>query len=264
MRLKNQTIESAKDVNTHKPEYSSAIKKDNALVSNNSNVAFPRVGSESQDDCILDEKATGKKGLTATPLKFIQDENRQTGHINHEVYLEYLSSVGGPQFWTFCILSFSGQQLLTLLRSWVLKEWTTASQESFSSSMEKQCNLTDSAYSMTSTTSETSRHFKYYVIVYVALSLISGITGTLPFLLLYTGSVRASRSLFRRSIRNILRMPLHWIDTTPQGRVLNRFTGDFVTMDFVLPKDLGYLATAYFQVLTVVISGYVRSKEVST
>lgn len=109
VHLKNQTIQSAEVAfDTQRTEDSSAINEEDALVSNNSSVSFPIFGSEPQTKHTPEEKANGKEGLTATPRKLIQDENRQTGHTSHKMYSEYLKSIGGPQFWTFCMLSFGG------------------------------------------------------------------------------------------------------------------------------------------------------------
>ena len=71
----------------------------------------------------------------------------------------------------------------------------------------------------------------YYLIVYVVLSFAAIFTGTIKYLITYMASLRASRILFEKLSYNVLRAPLRWLDTTPTGRILNRFTADFNIID---------------------------------
>jgi ABC-type multidrug transport system fused ATPase/permease subunit len=47
----------------------------------------------------------------------------------------------------------------------------------------------------------------------------------------FYASLRASRSLFLALLRRLTRAPLRFFDTTPVGRILNRFTSDMNTID---------------------------------
>ncbi|CAG8441509.1 9619_t:CDS:10 [Funneliformis caledonium] len=56
--------------------------------------------------------------------------------------------------------------------------------------------------------------------------------------LLYYGSLRASRILYEALLYKIIRAPLRFFDTTPVGRILNRFSRDFETIDSTLTGNL--------------------------
>ena len=48
----------------------------------------------------------------------------------------------------------------------------------------------------------------------------------------YTGgSLGASRKLHRRLLDRVLHAPMAWFDATPYGRIFNRFSTDFQTVD---------------------------------
>lgn len=64
----------------------------------------------------------------------------------------------------------------------------------------------------------------FYLGIYLALSVGSIIIGTCKYLTIYLASLRASKRLFDQLCLNVLHAPLRWLDTTPTGRILNRFT----------------------------------------
>ncbi|TNJ29811.1 Multidrug resistance-associated protein 1 [Giardia muris] len=69
----------------------------------------------------------------------------------------------------------------------------------------------------------------YAAIVIVAAALSWGTAvGTTPFLL------ESSRSLFQDMITSLLHSPLRFFDTTPLGRILNRLSKDFASVDMLL------------------------------
>lgn len=78
----------------------------------------------------------------------------------------------------------------------------------------------------------------YYLGVYIGISVVICILGTCRYLFVYIGSLRASRILFDKLIHTVLRAPLRWLDTVPVGRILNRFTADFVIVDSKMGNDL--------------------------
>lgn len=64
--------------------------------------------------------------------------------------------------------------------------------------------------------------------------------------------LQTSRKLFERMVHAILRAPLHWIDTNPSGRILNRFTSDMFMVDRRLPGDLGNFLQSVFQLVVTI------------
>ncbi len=56
---------------------------------------------------------------------------------------------------------------------------------------------------------------RFYLGIYVILSVAVPLVGTLRFLCLYLGSLAASRRLFAKMTFVVLRAPIRWLDTVP-------------------------------------------------
>ena len=67
--------------------------------------------------------------------------------------------------------------------------------------------------------------------------------------LLGLATLRAARTLHIRLIGDVLRLPMVFFDTTPTGRLLNRFSKDVDVLDNTLPFILRGWITTLLQVL---------------
>lgn len=72
-------------------------------------------------------------------------------------------------------------------------------------------------------------------------------------LLMANRCVSASLSLHSAMLLAVLRAPLAFFDTTPIGRIMNRFSRDIDTVDSVLPEIFESWITSAFNVLSTVI-----------
>ena len=63
-------------------------------------------------------------------------------------------------------------------------------------------------------------------------------------------AIKGSRILHSELLDNVLHLPQSFFDTTPLGRILNRFSKDIVTIDQVLPSSF----LMYFRTILIVVS----------
>ena len=70
-------------------------------------------------------------------------------------------------------------------------------------------------------------------------------------LIIYLGNVRAGRRLHATFLRNIISSPMAFFDTTPTGRILNRFGKDVDTIDQVLAGNIHAFSQCVLRVMTV-------------
>jgi ATP-binding cassette, subfamily C (CFTR/MRP), member 1 len=87
--------------------------------------------------------------------------------------------------------------------------------------------------------------------MYVLALLYIAVVMMVASVLLGLATLRAARTLHIRLIGDILRLPMVFFDTTPSGRLLNRFSKDVDVLDNTLPFILRGWITTSLQVLFV-------------
>ncbi|KAF9149045.1 hypothetical protein BG015_009183 [Linnemannia schmuckeri] len=93
----------------------------------------------------------------------------------------------------------------------------------------------------------------YYLGIYALLSFGYIFTIMCRQMVQYKGSIDASRSIHRRLLSQILNSPVRFFDTTPLGRIMNRFTKDMGTIDEDVAPISSNLMFDFLGTLTVVI-----------
>jgi len=205
--------------------------------------------------------------LKAAPKKLIEEEKRETGRVKTSVYAGYLYASGGWPFWSFLVLLYAIAEGFTLGRTYWVRIWSSSFGEeetkvalSFVAShyqnhieprfsgqhLISPSNFTNPINATLSSTSfpiETqNRSLWFYLGIYCAISAVSVIFSVGRVFLVYSGSLQASRRIFKAILYSVLRAPLRWLDTVPMGRILNRFTGDFTSLDSSLATNFYYFA----------------------
>ncbi|KAK6173040.1 hypothetical protein SNE40_016576 [Patella caerulea] len=90
----------------------------------------------------------------------------------------------------------------------------------------------------------------YYLGIYAFLSLAQAVLVLMYMVTLYTSMVRAAKVMFSCLLNNILHQPMSFFDTTPSGRIMNRFTRDVNILD----TGLNYFTRQFLNTLFVIIS----------
>ncbi|KAG0036205.1 Multidrug resistance-associated protein 1, partial [Gryganskiella cystojenkinii] len=107
------------------------------------------------------------------------------------------------------------------------------------------------------TPEELARSMALFLGVYAGMTLVY-ILAYLVFvyLILAVARIRASEFFHRRLLETMVRLPMSFFDTTPLGRIVNRFSSDCDSLDEHLPwkfQDLIYLVQAVAFTILVII-----------
>ncbi|NXY66745.1 MRP2 protein, partial [Callaeas wilsoni] len=68
------------------------------------------------------------------------------------------------------------------------------------------------------------------------------------------GSVRASRVMHQQLLGNILRAPMSFFDTTPTGRIVNRFAKDIFTVDETIPMSVRTWLSCFMGIISTLVT----------
>src|SRR5690242_3626988 len=90
--------------------------------------------------------------------------------------------------------------------------------------------------------------------LYATLSLLSTVFVLARGFMFAMGALKASRKMHKDMLERVIRSPTSFYDTTPMGRVLNRFSKDIYTIDETLPRTLMMLLSMMFTILMIILA----------
>lgn len=87
-----------------------------------------------------------------------------------------------------------------------------------------------------------------YLGIYGAFGFFQAIFVLVSSICLAFGSIEASKSLHDSLLINILHSPMSFFETTPIGRIVNRFSKDLYTIDDTVPRSMGAFLRTFLSV----------------
>ncbi|KAG0307031.1 hypothetical protein BGZ98_001224 [Dissophora globulifera] len=93
----------------------------------------------------------------------------------------------------------------------------------------------------------------YYLLIYALISIGASAAHILQTVIVLYGSLRAARLLYRKLLLSVVRAPLRFFDTTPVGRIMNRFSKDFETVDGSIAGNCSQLLSLIMSVSSIII-----------
>uniref|UniRef100_A0A8C1DPF8 ATP-binding cassette, sub-family C (CFTR/MRP), member 3 n=1 Tax=Cyprinus carpio carpio TaxID=630221 RepID=A0A8C1DPF8_CYPCA len=147
-----------------------------------------------------------------------------------KVYWEYAKAVG-PLLSLFICFLYGCQSATSIGANFWLSEWTNDALQN-----------------------GTQHRASTRVGVYAALGLSQGVLVMFSSFTLALGKIQAARKLHQTLLDNKFHTPQSFFDTTPIGRIINRFSKDIYVIDEVLPSTvLMFLGTFFASVSTMIV-----------
>uniref|UniRef100_A0A2C9K9A9 ABC-type glutathione-S-conjugate transporter n=1 Tax=Biomphalaria glabrata TaxID=6526 RepID=A0A2C9K9A9_BIOGL len=196
-------------------------------------LSYQSISSTQSVGSITEKKPIGEQ--------LIEEEKAETGNVKYNVYLVYIKAVGLFTFIFMTLIFTIFQGSSTFSAIW-LSMWTD----------DKLLANVSAAGS-----SEYVAKNNLYLGIYGALGFAQGLFLMTFALLATTRMVKAAGTLHFNLLDNILKAPMSFFDTTPMGRIVNRFSKDIETVDNTLPATIRSFYICVFTVLgTIVTIGY--------
>ncbi|KAF5097875.1 hypothetical protein D0Z00_002248 [Geotrichum galactomycetum] len=210
---------------------------------------------------------------TKTDGKLIQEETSSEGSVKLRVYTEYIKAMGGPFFWIVLVTAFVGSQVTDVLQSYWLKIWTTQMSENavfttlsqfahthissfttsdfvVSTSAHIVFNVFENSTAVLESDSTTQHSLYYYIAVYFYIGIFYAFLGICKSFMAYLGGIKASKDIFDQMLDSVLQAKLRFFDSTPIGRIMNRFSKDIESID----QELAPYANGTINCLLTVIA----------
>lgn len=157
-------------------------------------------------------------------------EDAQQGKVKFEVYLEYAKASSWAWFSVYLVLLILSQ-IGSVAGSFWLKHWAEVN-----------------------TKKNTNPDAGAYIGIYFALGVISSFfTVTSTLVLWIFCAIRAARILHDNMAEAVFHSPMSFFETTPIGRIMNRFSSDVFKVDEVLVRVISMFFRNGFQVIFVLI-----------
>uniref|UniRef100_A0A2I3GMD5 ABC-type glutathione-S-conjugate transporter n=1 Tax=Nomascus leucogenys TaxID=61853 RepID=A0A2I3GMD5_NOMLE len=158
-----------------------------------------------------------------------QEEKAKIGTVELSVFWDYAKAVGLCTTLAICLL-YVGQSAAAIGSNVWLSAWTNDA-------------MADSRQNNTS----------LRLGVYAALGILQGLLVMLSAMAMAVGGIQAARVLHQALLHNKIRSPQSFFDTTPSGRILNRFSKDIYIIDELLAPVILMLLSSFFNAISTLV-----------
>ncbi|KAG0200120.1 hypothetical protein BGX33_011218 [Mortierella sp. NVP41] len=190
-----------------------------------------------EDDAELETDDSTQDGDEAEPEavvvkddkgELVAEEQMAVGGVLGHVYIKYIKAASYK--YALTVVAMHGiVQAIQIGSSIWLKFWVTNSASG---------SLTLSGY---------LGIYAAFIVAFVVLSAI------VTYFAMVLAIVRAARRLHERLLDRVLRLPMSFFDTTPLGRIVNRFSSDVLSVDEMIPWNVFHTVICTFSVLATII-----------
>ncbi|KAF9576687.1 hypothetical protein EC968_005460 [Mortierella alpina] len=185
----------------------------------------PKVLAPATDD--LKKAAPVSRVDKTTNGALVSAEKMETGKIGWKVFFDYARAISLRNA-VLCLFLYALGQVCQIATNFWLRYWVTASER------------------------KDDRPIVFFLGGYallVALFLVSDVT--VNYMANVVCALQGARNLHDRLLTRVLRLPMSFFDTTPMGRILNRFSSDVSAVDSQLPELLPSFFSFSFTILGI-------------
>ncbi|KAG9126894.1 hypothetical protein FRC07_001505 [Ceratobasidium sp. 392] len=202
----------------------------------------PKLRQEAEAEKEIEEKAEeifneedGSSEDTKKPDgRLVVEEEVAQGHVGWAALCMFWSSLGGVGFWFVYGSGSILWDLAIVLQTYWLSIWARAYDQH-----PDRPEVVD---------------VPYYLIVYAATCAGGLLIYSLTYSIYVLGAVRSSRVVHARLVASVLASPLRWLDYTPMGRIIARFTQDMSMLDGPIPSMFRYWSDLTIQLCSRLIA----------
>lgn len=179
------------------------------------------------------------------------EEEREFGLSDWKTWVQWYRYAGGIIFVIVVFFTLGIDRFLYVVAEWWLAVWTSAVSEPvdiFGRTYPPQTDGKSAQYE--------------YVITYAIVLAASFIAAFIRTQTIVQGGARSSNQLLKLMTARILRAPMHYFETTPLGRILNRFTCKYPPfLRRLVPSQGIHIPLFFLHLLTLFLLGIYLAKQ---
>lgn len=217
-------------------------------------LTFSGKDEDSSDPVLIEDAGRVKSAAQdGTGTTLVQAEEKVVGAVRLSLYKAYLIAAGGIGFAMLFFSSFFVSAFFGVVYDWWLKNWTDAntlfeakeyagmatrhidsmragvSQRFYSSTPQTDMSMLNTATQPSGVAINPDALF--YIGIYAFIGFLKLFVRNIQEAIVFLGAFRASKKLHALLLASILSSPLRFFETTPVGRILNRFSKDVDNLD---------------------------------
>ncbi|XP_054833078.1 ATP-binding cassette sub-family C member 10 isoform X2 [Eublepharis macularius] len=192
-----------------------------------------------------------------------QEEEKKEGAVAFQVYRAYWLAVGSCLALSI-LLSLLLMQASRNISDWWLSNWISSLPHVENTSVRSLSSLPSSQLLLFSheglispvlapIPSNDTLDVKFYLMVYGCIAGANSVFTILRAFLFACGTIRAATVIHDRLLRRVMKATMTFFDTTPTGRILNRFSSDLYCVDDSLPFILNIFLANVFGLLGMLV-----------
>lgn len=196
----------------------------------------PTGGTVTTVDSKLRARRASGRDLRREAGKLMTVEESATGNVELSVYLTYFKFMRWDLTCLIVLLYFIWNGLNVFNSIW-LSEWSNDAERFASPAQANSAPNRD-----------------YRLGVYGAIGALQGIFIIISTYVFAYATMRAAAKLHSNMLERVMHAPMSFFDTTPSGRLLNRFSKDVDSLDTNVPANLRMFFTTFCVVLSMVFT----------
>eukprot|EP00005_Dracoamoeba_jomungandri_P014183 CAMPEP_0174262580 /NCGR_PEP_ID=MMETSP0439-20130205/13739_1 /TAXON_ID=0 /ORGANISM="Stereomyxa ramosa, Strain Chinc5" /LENGTH=1412 /DNA_ID=CAMNT_0015347351 /DNA_START=291 /DNA_END=4529 /DNA_ORIENTATION=- len=204
--------------------YKQLMKNDNEFAYLMNTHVHEHEGKEKEEE--EEEEAEEEKAPEPKKNKLMSTEERDKGSVSWQVYYQYIVAMGGVLLAATIFIFYGVDQAAQIGGNFWLSYWS---------------DIDDPGNSY------------FYLGIYAALGAASAIAVLIRSVAFAYGGVNSARVLHEMILAKVVRAPMSFFDTTPVGRILNRFAKDMYIIDELLPHTMSVFLLTLFNSVGIIV-----------
>ncbi|ORX64471.1 P-loop containing nucleoside triphosphate hydrolase protein, partial [Linderina pennispora] len=181
----------------------------------------------------------------------VEDEERETGRVKMEVWGIFFSACGSHWYWIAVLLLNVLTNVLMIVQDYWIRIWVEANNAASPPVVLR--NSTDTV-SPTANTNIVGQHtVSFWISIYLAIGVIEVFALFIKLAYAYSGLIKAARNVHAKLIRSVVHATPCFFDSTPFGRIINRFSCDMESIGTNMLDPLIWMFADFTSALGVIV-----------